>query len=339
MPDHYTFLQHVFPAELKSIRARWKHNRRRTLIESASGQAVLPSTDHRLVGLAFSGGGIRSATFNLGILQALHQLGVLPYVDYLSTVSGGGYIGGAWSALGHRPGSPFPFPATQSTPEPPALHHLRGNANYLMLGGWVDGVRIAMVILRGILVNLMLVMPWCIFLAALTSALCWRTLVTEAGDTLPLEIGNFFLASRYVAPAYLLLLLLSPIFTRIQAAQEAPDNFNSYKWRDIFERAIAHGILLVGMVAYLEGLPLAVGLFHVARTEQNPFALAGAGSTLSVVGALLARQVGAAGGSVLQRIVFVIASRRTSTWARPWRFLRPLPPRIWASLRCPRSHC
>ncbi len=46
-----------------------------------------------LVGLAFSGGGIRSATFNLGILQGLADLDLLRKFDYLSTVSGGGYIG------------------------------------------------------------------------------------------------------------------------------------------------------------------------------------------------------------------------------------------------------
>src|SRR5260370_24831083 len=44
-------------------------------------------------GVSFSGGGIRSATFNLGVAQGLAELGLLPYVDYLSTVSGGGYIG------------------------------------------------------------------------------------------------------------------------------------------------------------------------------------------------------------------------------------------------------
>src|SRR5262245_4612961 len=47
-----------------------------------------------LVGLAFSGGGIRSATFALGILQGLARLELLTRFDYLSTVSGGGYIGG-----------------------------------------------------------------------------------------------------------------------------------------------------------------------------------------------------------------------------------------------------
>lgn len=43
-----------------------------------------------LVGLAFSGGGIRSATFGLGVLEALKELRLLEKIDYLSTVSGEG---------------------------------------------------------------------------------------------------------------------------------------------------------------------------------------------------------------------------------------------------------
>src|SRR5579872_2500201 len=57
-----------------------------------------------LVGLAFSGGGIRSATFNLGVLQELATLDILRHCDYLSTVSGGGYIGSWFSAWLHREG-------------------------------------------------------------------------------------------------------------------------------------------------------------------------------------------------------------------------------------------
>ena len=49
--------------------------------------------DMGLMGIAFSGGGIRSATFNLGIIQRLANLNVLHQFDYMSTVSGGGYIG------------------------------------------------------------------------------------------------------------------------------------------------------------------------------------------------------------------------------------------------------
>src|SRR5712691_8048041 len=56
-------------------------------------------TQRSMIGLALSGGGIRSATTNLGILQALSRMEVLPLVDYLCTVSGGGYIGTCLSSL------------------------------------------------------------------------------------------------------------------------------------------------------------------------------------------------------------------------------------------------
>ncbi len=51
-----------------------------------------------LFGLALSGGGIRSATFSLGMLQGLARAGLIQRIDYLSTVSGGGFTGGWWSA-------------------------------------------------------------------------------------------------------------------------------------------------------------------------------------------------------------------------------------------------
>lgn len=47
---------------------------------------------HQTIGLAFSGGGLRSATINLGVLQELENRGELAKVDYLSGVSGGAYI-------------------------------------------------------------------------------------------------------------------------------------------------------------------------------------------------------------------------------------------------------
>lgn len=43
------------------------------------------------LGVAMSGGGIRSAAFNLGVLHALHENGLLRDVDVLSAVSGGSY--------------------------------------------------------------------------------------------------------------------------------------------------------------------------------------------------------------------------------------------------------
>ena len=91
-----------------------------------------------LVGLAFSGGGIRSATFNLGVLQALAERKVLRTVDYLSTVSGGGYIGSWLISWIHKIGvhkveqslsttdSPYP---QQDEVQP--IEFLRDFSNYL----------------------------------------------------------------------------------------------------------------------------------------------------------------------------------------------------------------
>jgi len=96
-PGGFTFEQ-VFADEMESIQARWQQlgprSAGRRLAESTS-----PTAKHRLAGIAFSGGGIRSATVNLGIAQALHGAGIFDHFDYMSTVSGGGYLGSSISAL------------------------------------------------------------------------------------------------------------------------------------------------------------------------------------------------------------------------------------------------
>src|SRR5712671_2939623 len=57
-----------------------------------------------LAALCISGGGIRSATFALGAIQGLAENGLLQQFDYLSTVSGGGYIGSWLTAWSNRAG-------------------------------------------------------------------------------------------------------------------------------------------------------------------------------------------------------------------------------------------
>src|SRR5262245_30485321 len=60
---------------------------------------------HPWAGIALSGGGIRSATFCLGVLQALANKDRLKHFDYISTVSGGGYTGCSLQWWWHQPGS------------------------------------------------------------------------------------------------------------------------------------------------------------------------------------------------------------------------------------------
>jgi len=91
-----------------------------------------------LLGLAFSGGGIRSATFNLGVLQTLADLDLLKRFDYLSTVSGGGYIGSWLAAWIKRCGIEDVTRNLQTDRKPNANHReaepirfLRRYSNYL----------------------------------------------------------------------------------------------------------------------------------------------------------------------------------------------------------------
>lgn len=69
----------------------------------------------RYVGLALSGGGVRSASFAIGVLQGLNAEGRLKQIDYLSTVSGGGYAGAllTWFNFLLRNPPPPPFPLGQ----------------------------------------------------------------------------------------------------------------------------------------------------------------------------------------------------------------------------------
>ena len=90
-------LEALFEAEWQAIRER-----RENVLDPGEHQAWKDSPTssetinaNQALGVAFSGGGIRSATFSLGVIQALAELRQLRRVDYLSTVSGGGYIG-AW---------------------------------------------------------------------------------------------------------------------------------------------------------------------------------------------------------------------------------------------------
>ena len=81
--------------------------RRRSVALPSNGSAEgtkssVESVRNNLVGLAFSGGGLRSGAFSLGVLQAFHKRGILKFIDYLSTVSGGGYAGAFFSSISLR---------------------------------------------------------------------------------------------------------------------------------------------------------------------------------------------------------------------------------------------
>lgn len=145
--------------------------------------------------LCISGGGIRSATFALGVLQALAthprrsaneaaktEDALLGRFRYLSTVSGGGYIGSwlsAWLSresfrdvqkqLTQRPEGP--------DVEPPPIRDLRRDSNYLtpQVGlTSVDTWTAAAIVVRN------LVLIWLLVISALATALLGLKIVLVA---------------------------------------------------------------------------------------------------------------------------------------------------------------
>ena len=172
----------------------------RAAIREPDGQDLGP--DRPLTGLAFSGGGIRSATFNLGIVQALAELKLLRQFDYLSCVSGGGYIGGWLSAFIHRHCNGRVEDAEPQLvaggKENPAIGFLRGYSNYLTPKASLlsaDTLSAVATYLRNLYLNLSLLVLTLAALLLLPRLLVWgiRWLAAwqnSEADLTPLFIGG-----------------------------------------------------------------------------------------------------------------------------------------------------
>jgi hypothetical protein len=169
-----------------------------------------------LVGLALSGGGIRSGATCLGAMQALDQCGVMRLVDYISSVSGGGYAAACLNANiagvrkpdvaaappapspGDRtaaseesrrpfppppPGWIFPFPHKVGVRETVLFRYLRANAQYLVPRGRILEYSFAPVLLlRGLFLNLWALLPLVIVWSAITVGLLACPRLRDAGQ-------------------------------------------------------------------------------------------------------------------------------------------------------------
>jgi hypothetical protein len=150
----------VFSAEYRDLHARCND------LPGGAPDRQTPTVGNGLIGVSLSGGGIRSSTFCLGALQAMNESGILKNVNYLSTVSGGGYIGTALSVGMSTNGGTFPFGKTgQDVGETPETRHLRDNSRYLVQSGARSVISALAIYLRGIVMNIIIVLPF-LFAAA-----------------------------------------------------------------------------------------------------------------------------------------------------------------------------
>ncbi|HTU19394.1 MAG TPA: patatin-like phospholipase family protein [Gemmataceae bacterium] len=208
-----------------------------------------------LVGLAFSGGGIRSATFNLGLLQGLADLELLRYIDYLSTVSGGGYIGSWLAAWIYRGGGlsrvagqlrskkkidNSPSTASSDSVEPPPIRHLRRHSNYLAprqgflsADVWV----LWATYLRNFLLNQLVLLPATILILLAVRFFMliyfpWSQDVDHPSDESILRMALFSLVTGFLWFLTLVVLFRSslPIAFPQEKAHDGDDNLLSPGW-------------------------------------------------------------------------------------------------------------
>ena len=181
-------------------------------------------------GMGISGGGIRSASVGLGVMQALVVApgkSLLSKIDYLSTVSGGGYIGSALTWFlhkglpdGRRAGTdPDNFPLGQigsgarSEPERNLiLDFIRQHGNYLLPGQGLNVLSLLGVTIRSMFISLL------VYLSLLTAIMCTLTYFTffqsyPFGKYLGLNLPTFPLLIWLTITAVIFLIVVSLIYS------------------------------------------------------------------------------------------------------------------------------
>ena len=174
--------EQVYPQRLKEAEeAKIKERRQQSGMDAEAPK----------VGVALSGGGIRSATFCLGVFQALARQKLLGKIDFLSTVSGGGYFGSFFGALFQRepPATVGGVEAALADSNSWPVRWLRENGRYLSPNGagglWV----FAAAMLRNWAAVHVVLLTF--LLLPLTLASLIRSLIWSGADNIP-SYESFF---------------------------------------------------------------------------------------------------------------------------------------------------
>lgn len=244
--------------------------------------------------IALSGGGIRSASFCLGVMQALANKDKLKEFDYLSTVSGGGYLGGAlswlWSGRWKDPGSQsksfgvgkddFPFgtegrkfnSSDQDVNRNQAslLRHLRQNGKYLTPGKGVTVLSLFSILLRSIFMGFVTL----IILSGFVFSLFYLLSFFKVG----VATSEFFRETAFLfLGSYLVMHFVYMLF--LARHKKGNHSTSGYRWRRKFESLLPVFLKLTLIVILLMGI-------HWVQVKLEAQALQlGAGSAL--LGALL----------------------------------------------------
>lgn len=136
-------LREVYPDSLRT--------REDVLVAGRRSRVGLATDEESRTGVGLSGGGIRSATFALGLFQGMAKRRLLQQFDFLSTVSGGGYFGSFYGRLLSRSYVVATDDAERillGQKQPEVLKALRENGRYLSPNGGGDSLLFGATIVR-----------------------------------------------------------------------------------------------------------------------------------------------------------------------------------------------
>ena len=196
--------------------------------------------------LCLSGGGIRSGTFALGLIQGLARHNLLEKFDYLSTVSGGGYIGSWLTAWLHRHPRGLEgvtedlansSPRTKIDPDAPPIRYLRQYSNFITPKVGLltaDTWTFIGIYLRNLFLNWLVFIPLLIAVLLLPRLLLAVTLMQPTQPPVLFSLGGIHFRHRHIFLAIGFVLgvwsLAYIIFNRPNLREHLKKH--SRRWRD-----------------------------------------------------------------------------------------------------------
>lgn len=243
------------------------------------------------IGLALSGGGIRSASFGLGVLQALNNPShdKLKAIDYLSTVSGGGYIGSSFTWFNFlQAGKPWQFPfgtkgqgARSDDNSHNALDYIRQHGDYLKPGDGLGAASLVAAILRT------LSMSFAVYFSLLT-AIIWALVMggylSPYAATLDASLfdSSLLWVSVYAIGLFIISSLVYGLLTPVSRNLSRKVSRYIY-WLRVWTQIIQGALLAIGVCALLLGL---APWMHWKLGEFLATLTAGGALTLGSIGGL-----------------------------------------------------
>jgi hypothetical protein len=276
-----------------------------------------PPGDH--VGICCSGGGIRSAAFNLGALQVLQKKHVLQDAKYLSAVSGGSYIAAAFCMVAQRwSGQPNgkdsdpglvgkdALPFESGSPEE---QYLRNHLGYLAPDGTAK-LYLLLRMLAGMAVNVLLIGLPVLILGLIVGQWVVADYGDALGGTLEIPSGVWWPVLGFTA-ASLALALLDVVW---RPKKDAWQSFTQTWQVRLLLFAAAAALLLIAVPW------LAVRAIAIDDLSVSDAALGSLGTALSSMAALAAAAFAHVRGHVKdQQKAITAVSTRMGTFGRKLR--------------------